>query len=83
MVQRQQKHGRRNASLARIVFHSFRSYLQSGLGGVRMYIVVNLKRYRTVKKVGKITMNVRIIACYQLMQVCQAEYFRQLLKPVT
>lgn len=48
-----------------------------------MYIVVTLKRYRTVKEVGEIIMNVRIIVYYQLMQVCQAEYFRQLLKPVT
>ncbi|KAI3979146.1 hypothetical protein MKX01_016971, partial [Papaver californicum] len=39
--------------------------------GLRMYIAVNLKRYRKVKEVGKITMNVRIIAYYQLMQVCQ------------
>ncbi|KAF8413594.1 hypothetical protein HHK36_001586 [Tetracentron sinense] len=46
-----------------------------------MYIAVTQKRYRSVKEVGKITMNVRIIAYYQLMQVCQAEYFRQLLKP--
>jgi len=28
-------------------------------------------------------MSVGIIAYYQQMQVCQAEYFRQLLKPVT
>lgn len=48
-----------------------------------MYIAINLKRYKKAKEVGKITMNVRIIAYYQLMQVCQAEYFRQLLKPVT
>ncbi|KAH7686004.1 hypothetical protein IHE45_04G076600 [Dioscorea alata] len=48
-----------------------------------MYIAVNLKRHRTVERVGEIIMNVRIIAYYQLMQVCQAEYFRQLLKPVT
>lgn len=50
---------------------------------LRMYIAINLKRYKKAKEVGKITMNVRIIAYYQLMQVCQAEYFRQLLKPVT
>ncbi|WJZ96702.1 hypothetical protein VitviT2T_015361 [Vitis vinifera] len=48
-----------------------------------MYIAVTLKRYRAVKEVGKIKMSVGIIAHYQLMQVCQAEYFRQLLKPVT
>nr|DAD33824.1 TPA_asm: hypothetical protein HUJ06_012675 [Nelumbo nucifera] len=62
---------------------SFRPYYNIGLVGVRMYVAVNLKRYQKVKEVGKITMNVRVIACYQLMQVCQAEYFRQLLKPVT
>uniref|UniRef100_A0A0E0C4X6 Uncharacterized protein n=1 Tax=Oryza meridionalis TaxID=40149 RepID=A0A0E0C4X6_9ORYZ len=44
---------------------------------------VELKRFRIVKEVGTIVMNVRIFAYYQLMQVCQAEYFRQLLKPVT
>lgn len=48
-----------------------------------MFIKVELKRYRTVMEVGEIIMNVRISAYYQLMQVCQAEYFRQLLKPVT
>ncbi|KAA8514959.1 hypothetical protein F0562_018254 [Nyssa sinensis] len=36
-----------------------------------------------LKEVGKIKMSVGTIAYYQLMQVCQAEYFRQLLKPVT
>lgn len=50
---------------------------------VRMYIAVTLKRYRAVKEVGKIKMSVSVIAYYQLVQVCQAEYFRQLLKPVT
>lgn len=48
-----------------------------------MYIAVTLKRYRAVKEVGKIKMSVSVIAYYQLVQVCQAEYFRQLLKPVT
>jgi len=36
-----------------------------------------------VKEVGRIVMNVRIFACYQVIEVCQAEYFRQLLKPIT
>ncbi|KAK6264501.1 hypothetical protein SCA6_019935 [Theobroma cacao] len=44
---------------------------------------VTIKRYRAVKEVGKIKMSVGVIAYYQLVQVCQAEYFRQLLKPVT
>ncbi|KAL9455781.1 hypothetical protein CISIN_1g048001mg [Citrus sinensis] len=48
-----------------------------------MYIAITLKRYRAVKEVGKIKMSVGVIAYYQLVQVCQAEYFRQLLKPVT
>ncbi|KAK4589292.1 hypothetical protein ACB098_05G121000 [Castanea mollissima] len=48
-----------------------------------MYIGVTIKRYRAVKEVGKIKMSVGIITYYQLIQVCQAEYFRQLLKPVT
>ncbi|KAF4360142.1 hypothetical protein F8388_000011, partial [Cannabis sativa] len=53
------------------------------VGGVRMFIAISIKRYRAVKEVGKIKMSVGVIAYYQLMQVCQAEYFRQLLKPVT
>lgn len=48
-----------------------------------MYIAITLKRYRAVKEVGKIKMSVGVIVYYQLVQVCQAEYFRQLLKPVT
>lgn len=48
-----------------------------------MYIAAELRRYRTVEQIGEIIMNVRIIAYYQLLQICQAEYFRQLLKPVT
>lgn len=50
---------------------------------MRMNIGVTFKRYRAIKEVGKIIMSVGVIAYYQLMQVCQAEYFRQLLKPVT
>ncbi|KAL6282594.1 PLASMODESMATA CALLOSE-BINDING PROTEIN 2 [Prunus yedoensis var. nudiflora] len=53
------------------------------VAGVRMNIGVTFKRYRAIKEVGKIIMSVGVIAYYQLMQVCQAEYFRQLLKPVT
>lgn len=48
-----------------------------------MYVAVTIKRYRAVKEVGKIKMSVGVVAYYQLVQVCQAEYFRQLLKPVT
>lgn len=48
-----------------------------------MNVAVTIKRYRAVKEVGKIKMSVGVIAYYQLVQVCQAEYFRQLLKPVT
>ncbi|KAG4178377.1 hypothetical protein ERO13_A10G039000v2 [Gossypium hirsutum] len=48
-----------------------------------MYIAATIKRYRAVKEVGKIKMSIGVIAYYQLVQVCQAEYFRQLLKPVT
>lgn len=36
-----------------------------------MYIAVTIKRYRAVKEVGKIKMNVGIVAYYQVMQVCQ------------
>nr|GLL28619.1 hypothetical protein DM860_012887 [Ipomoea trifida]GMD11173.1 transcription factor BHLH021 [Ipomoea batatas] len=32
---------------------------------------------------GRATIIVRVIACFQPLQNCQAEYFRQLLKPVT
>ncbi|KAL3839553.1 hypothetical protein ACJIZ3_024144 [Penstemon smallii] len=32
---------------------------------------------------GSATIIVRVIACFQPLQDCQAEYFRQLLKPVT
>lgn len=48
-----------------------------------MYIAVTIKRYRAVKEVGEIKMSVGITAYYQAKQICQAEYFRQLLKPVT
>lgn len=48
-----------------------------------MYIAITLKRYRAVKEAGEIKMHVGSVAYYQLMLVCQAEYFRQLLKPVT
>ncbi|URE13958.1 hypothetical protein MUK42_37138 [Musa troglodytarum] len=48
-----------------------------------MHIEVNLKGHQTATKAPEIIMSVRIIAYSQLLQVCQAEYFRQLLKPVT
>lgn len=32
---------------------------------------------------GRATIRVRFIACFQPLENCQAEYFRQLLKPVT
>ncbi|KAH7285878.1 hypothetical protein KP509_33G049600 [Ceratopteris richardii] len=44
-------------------------------------------RFRALKHERGITGNsvliVRIIACFQPLRSCQAEYFRQLLKPVT
>ncbi|KAH1050238.1 hypothetical protein AAZX31_08G081600 [Glycine max] len=48
-----------------------------------MYFAVTIKRYQAVKEVGQIKMSVGVIGYNQLMLVCQAEYFRQLLKPVT
>ncbi|WOG85004.1 hypothetical protein DCAR_0104190 [Daucus carota subsp. sativus] len=48
-----------------------------------MYIGITSRRYKAVKEVGKIKMSVGVVAYYQRMQICQAEYFRQLLKPVT
>lgn len=48
-----------------------------------MCIAFTLRRYQAVKDSGKMKMSFGIIAYNQLMQVCQAEYFRQLLKPVT
>ncbi|KAJ6741042.1 hypothetical protein OIU79_001045 [Salix purpurea] len=42
-------------------------------------------RFRALKhengSAGKPTIIVRVIACYQPLQDCQAEYFRHLLKP--
>uniref|UniRef100_K3XRR9 Uncharacterized protein n=1 Tax=Setaria italica TaxID=4555 RepID=K3XRR9_SETIT len=38
---------------------------------LRMYVKVELKRFRVVKEVGRIVMNVRIFACCQLIEVCQ------------
>nr|GLL23818.1 transcription factor BHLH021 [Ipomoea trifida] len=44
-------------------------------------------RFRALKHetgiAGQATIIVRVIACFQPLQNCQAEYFRQLLKPVT
>ncbi|KAI4295408.1 hypothetical protein L6164_035457 [Bauhinia variegata] len=48
-----------------------------------MYFAITIKRYRAVEEIGQIKMSVGVIAYYRLMQVCQPEYFRQLLKPVT
>ncbi|KAF3339935.1 Transcription factor bHLH144 [Carex littledalei] len=39
-----------------------------------MYVKVELKRYRNLKSTGKIVMNVRFVAYYQLMQVCQRDF---------
>lgn len=41
------------------------------------------KKNTKVEELGKLVMSVGGIAFYQLMQVCEAKYFRQLLKPVT
>ncbi|GFP90156.1 transcription factor bhlh145 [Phtheirospermum japonicum] len=44
-------------------------------------------RFRATKHetgiAGFATIIVRVIACFQPLQDCQAEYFRSLLKPVT
>ncbi|BFG41239.1 hypothetical protein CerSpe_275130 [Prunus speciosa] len=44
-------------------------------------------RFRALKHengiAGRPTIIVRVIACFQPLQDCQAEYFRHLLKPVT
>ncbi|KAK4739805.1 hypothetical protein R3W88_003502 [Solanum pinnatisectum] len=44
-------------------------------------------RFRALKHengiTGRATIRVRVIACFRPLQNCQAEYFRQLLKPVT
>ncbi|PKI73544.1 hypothetical protein CRG98_006125 [Punica granatum] len=44
-------------------------------------------RFRALKHLngiaGSATIIVRVIACFQPLQDCQAEYFRHLLKPVT
>ncbi|ESR34086.1 hypothetical protein CICLE_v10006528mg [Citrus x clementina] len=44
-------------------------------------------RFRALKyengSAGKPTIIVRVIACFKPMEDCQAQYFRQLLKPVT
>ncbi|GKV33605.1 hypothetical protein SLEP1_g42092 [Rubroshorea leprosula] len=44
-------------------------------------------RFRALKHengiAGSATIVVRVIACFQPLQDCQAEYFRHLLKPVT
>lgn len=44
-------------------------------------------RFRALKHengmAGKAPIIVKVIACFQPLQDCQAEYFRHLLKPVT
>ncbi|CAH8355461.1 unnamed protein product [Eruca vesicaria subsp. sativa] len=50
---------------------------------VRMCFVGNKKGNRTLKEIGTFMMTTCFIANYQSVQVSQAEYFRQLLKPVT
>ncbi|ESW08349.1 hypothetical protein AAZX31_04G090300 [Glycine max] len=44
-------------------------------------------RFRALKHengiAGSSTIIVRVIACFQPLRECQAEYFRHLLKPVT
>ncbi|KAG9136438.1 hypothetical protein Leryth_026277, partial [Lithospermum erythrorhizon] len=44
-------------------------------------------RFRTLKHengiAGSAAIVIRVIVCFQPLQDCQAEYFRQLLKPVT
>ncbi|GMH20365.1 hypothetical protein Nepgr_022206 [Nepenthes gracilis] len=51
--------------------------------GSRMFIVINRDGYQAIDKIEKIRMNIGIVGCHRLMQVCQVQYFRQLLKPVT
>lgn len=48
-----------------------------------MHIAIARKKNTKVEELVKLIMSVGAISFYQLMQVCQAEYFRQLLKPVT
>ncbi|KAF5738309.1 hypothetical protein HS088_TW13G01205 [Tripterygium wilfordii] len=62
------------------------SLSSNGLRDPRLTLLSQNGTYRAVKEAGQIKMSVGIIAYYQVnevMQVCQAEYFRQLLKPVT
>ncbi|CAH2034411.1 unnamed protein product, partial [Thlaspi arvense] len=61
------------------LFPKFRS---SSLLFVRMCIVGNKKGNRALKEIGTFMMTTCFIANYQSVQVCQAEYFRQLLKPL-
>ncbi|GER26028.1 conserved peptide upstream open reading frame 35 [Striga asiatica] len=50
---------------------------------LRMRIAAASEKIQILKELRQINMSVGSIAFYQLMKVCQAEYFRQLLKPVT
>ncbi|KAE9595975.1 hypothetical protein Lalb_Chr17g0344421 [Lupinus albus] len=52
-----------------------------------MVCAASQTRFRALKHEngtpGSSTIIVRVIACFQPLRECQAEYFRQLLKPVT
>ncbi|KAI8013416.1 hypothetical protein LOK49_LG05G03074 [Camellia lanceoleosa] len=55
--------------------------------GVMVCQAASQTRFRALKHesgiAGSATIIVRVIACFQPLQDCQAEYFRHLLKPVT
>ncbi|KAE9613460.1 hypothetical protein Lalb_Chr05g0217661 [Lupinus albus] len=52
-----------------------------------VYQAASQTRFRALKHwsgvEGEPTIIVRVIACFQPLHFCQAEYFRQLLKPIT
>ncbi|KAE8645821.1 hypothetical protein Csa_023855, partial [Cucumis sativus] len=58
-----------------------------GLKVVMVCQAASQTRFRALKHengiAGKPTIIVKVIACFQPLQNCQAEYFRHLLKPVT
>lgn len=62
-------------------------WIERSSGEVMVCQAASQTRFRALKHengiVGKTTIIVRVIACFQPLQDCQAEYFRQLLKPVT
>nr|GMC87734.1 transcription factor BHLH021 [Ipomoea batatas] len=63
------------------------SHDSPGLKEVMVCQAASQTRFRALKHetgiAGQATIIVRVIACFQPLQNCQAEYFRQLLKPVT